>query len=503
MLPIDGLIPEILASLRTCPNLVIEAAPGAGKTTRVPAALLEFGPVVVLEPRRIAARMAARRVAAEMGQRVGETVGFQVRFEEVAGPLTRLRFLTEGVLTRRLISERELRGVAVAVLDEFHERHLESDLALALLRNIQKTGRPDLRIVVMSATLEAGPVARFLGDCPALRSEGRMFDVSVSYSPYSPAPLEEQVAGAVEGALSRGDHGDILVFLPGAGEIRKAARACESLATRHGLLITPLYGDLSAAEQDRAVAPADRPKLILSTNIAESSITIDGVRTVIDSGLARIASDSPRTGLPLLEVKRISQASAAQRAGRAGRTGPGSVIRLYTAEDFQRRRAHDEPEILRRELSQMCLQLEAAGFHDPLKIEWLDAPPAVALNAAEELLDRLKARSEAADKMARLPVHPRIARLLLEAERLGAGDHGCRVAALLSSGQRVRTLDDDPDAGSLQVYRQLRRAVKTGRAHDEGAIARALLCGFPDRVMRRGACGFRGGDRWRTAGEPN
>ena len=489
MLPIDSLIPDIVASLRRSPNLIVEAAPGAGKTTRVPPALLAFGgTVLVLEPRRIAARMAARRVAAGMGEEAGETVGFQVRFEDATSARTRLRFLTEGVLTRRMISDPQLAGVSVVVLDEFHERHLETDLALALLRRLQKTKRPELRIVVMSATLEAGPVARFLGDCTVQRSEGRQFDLAVSHERYSAAPLEARVASALESAIASEGAGDVLVFLPGAAEIRQAGRACEALAHRHNLLIAPLYGDLPPAEQDRAVEPASRRKVILSTNIAESSLTIEGVRIVIDSGLARIASDSPWTGLPSLEVKRISKASARQRAGRAGRTGPGRVIRLYTMEDFQRRADHDAPEIERRELSQMCLQLEAAGVHDPLEIDWLDTPPESALAAAESLLDRLGARGAAAEKMARLPLHPRLARLVMD-----GGEHGCRVAALLSSGQRVQSSDlfhalDEPwDGRTRAVYEQLRRYSRGER--DDAALARAVLAAFPDRVGRRRAGG--------------
>ena len=485
-LPIDALLPRILASFVRTPNLVIEAAPGAGKTTRVPPALLALGgEVLVLEPRRIAARMAARRVASEMGEQPGETVGYQVRFEEIAGPRTRLRFLTEGVLTRRLTNDQDLRGIGTVVLDEFHERHLETDLALALLRRLQQTTRPDLRIVVMSATLDAGPVTRFLGDCPALSSEGRLFDLAVEFTPYSPAPLEDQVASALERVA---DHpGDVLVFLPGAAEIRRAARSCDAFARRHNMAIAPLYGDLSPAEQDRAVESSPQRKLILSTNIAESSITIDGVRVVIDSGLARVAADSPWTGLPSLNVKRISRASAHQRAGRAGRTAPGRVIRLYTAEDFHRRPHHDEPEILRRELSQMCLALEAAGLHDPLQLGWLDAPPAVAIAAAENLLDRLGARGDAASKMARFPLHPRLSRLVLD-----GGDAGCRVAALLSSGQRVQSSDlfhalgEDFDGRTRAVYDQLRRQVRPpSRTQDDAVLARAVLAAFPDRVGRR------------------
>src|SRR5580658_3017349 len=253
-LPIDDLIPEILVTLRQSRNLVIEAAPGAGKTTRVPPALLQFGgDVLVLEPRRIAARMAARRVADEMGEPVGETVGYQVRFEDTAGPRTRLRFLTEGVLTRRLMTDPELRGIGTVVLDEFHERHLETDLALALLRRLQKTKRPDLRLIVMSATLDAGPVRQFLGDCPLVKSKGRLFDLNILWTPYSAAPLEEQVGAALDSAITRGIPGDILVFLPGAAAIHRATRVCGPIARRNHLLIAQLYGDLSPAEQDRAI----------------------------------------------------------------------------------------------------------------------------------------------------------------------------------------------------------------------------------------------------------
>jgi ATP-dependent helicase HrpB len=484
VLPIDPLLPSIVASLDAHPNLVIEAAPAAGKTTRVPPVLLQRpGSVLVLEPRRIAARLAARRVAGELGEPVGRTVGYQVRFEEIAGPETRLRFLTEGVLTRRMISDPELRGVSAVILDEFHERHLETDLALALLAGLQRTKRPELRLIVMSATIDTAPVQRFLRDAPLIRSEGRLFPLEIEFTPYSAAPLEEQVAAAAERLLATTHSGDILAFLPGAAEIRRAMRASEPLARRFELAIAPLYGDLSPAEQDAAVEPGPRRKLILSTNIAESSITIEGVRLVIDSGLARVASDSPWTGVPRLEIKRISKASARQRAGRAGRTAPGRVVRLYTAEDFQRRPDHDEPEIGRRELSQMCLQLEAAGIHDPLELEWLDAPPRAAIDAAETLLTRLRARGSEARGMSRLPLHPRLARLVVD-----GGEKGARVAALLSSGQRVastdllRAMDEPQDGRTKAVYDQIRR-LRPARAG--GEISRAVLAAFPDRVGRR------------------
>ena len=361
-LPIDPLIPEILQHLRDANTLVLEAPPGAGKTTRVPPALLALDPreVLVLEPRRLAARLAARFVAGELGERVGETVGYQVRFEEVAGPRTRLRFLTEGVLTRRLLTDPILERAAFVVLDEFHERHLEGDLALALLRRLQRTSRPDLRIVVMSATLDAAPIARYLGGARVLRSEGRQYPLAIEYTPHSAAPVEEQVAAALERLAARGNTGHVLVFLPGAAEIRRAQAPAR-----------PLHGGMSgaAAALRRPIAgragsrggAVGANKMILSTNVAESSITIDGVNAVIDSGLARVAGHSPWSGLPVLQVARISQASANQRAGRAGRTGPGRALRLYPLEDFVRRPAQDVPEILRADLAPAALLLRALG----------------------------------------------------------------------------------------------------------------------------------------------
>ena len=494
-LPIDDLLPAIQESLRKSPNLVIEAPPGAGKTTRVPAALLSLvrGHVLVLEPRRIAARMAARRVAEERGERLGETIGYQVRFEEAAGPRTRLRFLTEGILTRRLISEPKLAGVDIVILDEFHERHLESDLALALLRRLQKTTRPDLQLVVMSATLSAAPIAEFLDACPILRSEGRLFDLKITHQPYSALPLEKQVAVAVNAFIADGDSGDILVFLPGAAEIRRAARECEALASAYNLLVLPLHGDLSPAEQDRAVSRAPRRKVILSTNVAESSITIEGVTAVIDSGLARIARDSPWTGLPTLEVGRVSKASATQRAGRAARTAPGRVIRLYTFEDFQRRPEHDSPEILRRELSELCLSLRAMGIADPRSLAWLDAPPDAGIARAQDLLERLGATGDRARRMAQYPLHPRLARLVLEANERCAGEDGCAVAAFLSSGARAKScdllhlVDSEMDPRTKRHFEQIRRMVRPAKRqkHSANELALAVLAAFPDRVARR------------------
>ena len=332
-LPIDALVPEVLASLRRSRCLVLEAPPGAGKTTRVPSALLGDGEVageiLVLQPRRLATRLAAARVAQERGEKVGGVVGYQVRFEDISSEQTRLRFITEGVLGRRLLADPVLRKVGAVVLDEFHERHLAGDVGLAMLRSLQLTRRPELVLMVMSATLDAAPIATFLGDCPRLRSEGRRFEVTVEHLEAEDARhLDQQVLAAVKRLLADGFSGDVLVFLPGAAEIRRAREALSELAERKGIELHALHGDLGASEQDKAVRPGARPKIILSTNVAETSVTIEGVTAVIDSGLARVATHSPWSGLPTLKLSKVSQASATQRAGRAGRTQPGRCLRL-------------------------------------------------------------------------------------------------------------------------------------------------------------------------------
>ncbi len=497
-LPVDLILPDVVRSLEGNPNLVIEAPPGAGKTTRIPPALLGLahGEVIVLEPRRIAARLAARRVAFEMGEPVGQTVGYQVRFEEVAGPRTRLRYVTEGILARRLISNPDLRGVHAVVLDEFHERHLESDLALALLKRLQQT-RPDLRIVVMSATLDSRPVAEYLHGCPIVRSEGRSFDLTIEHLPYSPEPLHAQVRSAVE-LLVRDHHaGHILVFLPGAAEIRCAMRHCEGIAQQAGLVILPLHGDLSPAEQDRAVSPSSQRKLILATNVAESSVTVEGVTAVIDSGLARSASYSPWTSLPTLHVSRISKASAAQRAGRAGRTGPGRVLRLYPEQDYHQRPDHDTPEIMRSDLSQLGLTLRAANIAHFKDVDWLTEPPATAMQSAEALLDRLGASGDMAKDLARYPLPPRLARILVESLARGVGEQGCLVAALLGAGLRMASescdllaaIETQHDPRLQQHVQQLRRIARPPQQshHNDNAVLLSVLTGFPDRVARRKA----------------
>lgn len=505
-LPVDSLLPQILDTLREHDSLVLEAPPGAGKTTRVPPALLPLakGEVWVLEPRRLAARLAARRVATELREPLGATVGYQVRFEQVSGPTTRLHYLTEGVLTRRILSDPNLRAASIVVLDEFHERHLDTDLALAWLRKLQSTTRRDLKLVVMSATLDASPIAAFLGDCPVLRSEGRLFDLEVRYRPQSPDPLEQQVKRSVEGLLERS--GDILVFLPGAAEISRSQRALESLAQQRNLLLAPLHGDLSPEEQDRAVQASSQRKVILSTNVAESSVTIEGVTAVIDCGLARVAAISPWSGLPQLQVTRISQASATQRAGRAARTAPGVVIRLYPEEDLRRRAERDTPEIRRLDLSEMMLTLHAIGVTSFDQLQWLDEPPVESQQAAEKLLIQLDAINQhgaitaTGRRMTECPLTPRLARFVVEAKQRHVGAAGSLAAALLSLGARLppemrhatssdlfALMEGNHPPNARRLASSIRSALRIPAQdrHDDDALRVALLAAFPDRVARR------------------
>lgn len=490
----DAILPEVLAILQHTTNLVIEAPPGAGKTTRVPPAVLALvsGEVIVLEPRRIAARLAARRVAWERGEEVGGTVGYQVRFEERIGPRTRLRFVTEGILTRRLLTDPTLKGIDAIILDEFHERHLDSDLALALLKRLQRT-RPEIRIVVMSATLDAAPIARYLDNCPVLRSEGKLFELSVRHQPYSPEPLHVQTRRAVELLNAGQPSGSILAFLPGIAEIRRTMRECDTIARQTGLLVLPLHGDLSPSEQDRAVLPSAERKLILATNVAESSVTVEGVTAVIDSGLARIATYSPWTGLPTLQIGRISKASATQRAGRAARTEPGQVIRLYSEEDYLLRPEHDIAEIARADLSQLLLSIRAMKIAHLDDLDWLDVPPAKSVESAELLLDRLGANNGIEQQLARFPLSPRLSRILVEALDRGVGEDGCLATALLGLGVRSEKNDllaamDLPQEYRLRQHmEQLIRMARPPKQtrHDDEALLLSVLAGFPDRVARR------------------
>jgi ATP-dependent helicase HrpB len=357
----------------------------------------------------------------------------------------------------------------------------------------------------MSATLDAAPVAQFLGGARVIRSEGRQYPLEIEYTPHSPAPLEEQVAAALERLAARGLTGHVLVFLPGAAEIRRAQTSCAPFARRSGWLLLPLHGDQSPEEQDRAVGPSDQRRVILSTNVAESSITIEGVGAVIDSGLARVASHSPWSGLPTLQVARISQASAKQRAGRAGRTGPGRVVRLYPVEDLARRPAHDTPEIARADLAPAALLLHAMGVDGLGALDWLDAPPAAAVEHAEDLLHQLGAFGSLGQEMARYPMHPRLARLIVEARRRGVAEQGSTIAALLSAGERLPAEPHSATRSDLLVLmesrwspatermvRQVRRIARLPRPPTPGlrppaedALLISVLSAFPDRVARR------------------
>ncbi len=503
-LPVDGILPELLAQLEAGRNVVLEATPGGGKTTRVPPALLAARfrgdrEIVVLEPRRLAAKMAAHRVAYELGEPIGETVGYQFRFENVAGPRTRIRFLTEGMFVRRMLSDPRLERVAAVVVDEFHERHLQGDFALAALKKLQTTVRPDLRIVVMSATLDVQGIAAYLGDAKVISVETRRFDVQLEYLSAKEHGedryLDQLVAAAAR--RTKAQDGDTLVFLPGVADIRRAQTALAGFAAEEDLLVLPLYGDLSREEQDRAVFPNVKRKIILSTNVAETSLTIDGVRTVIDSGLARQASYSWWSGLPALRTKPVSRASAIQRAGRAGRTAPGRCLRLYSKESFDTRPAFETPEIQRADLAQTILELHALGVRDSREFPWFDAPLAASLEASERLLYRLGAVDKGGGltafgrRMAEMPAHPRLTRLVLEGERLGLAREACTLAAMLSEG-RTESLDLVAELQNYRAHGTAERARDQLFRHCEkrpqatgSDIRRALLAAFPDRVAKR------------------
>lgn len=450
MLPIYDIAEDLAAHLRTGNRLVLTAPTGSGKTTQVPQILhgrqVVTGDIVVLQPRRLATRLVAGRVADEMGCRLGELVGYQTRHERRVGDGTRIRFLTEGLFLRQLLADRELRGVGAVVLDEFHERSIDADLALGLVRQLQEGARPDLRLLVMSATLDAQDVATRL-ECPALVTEGRAFAVNVDYCAPVPAtgggnaaPIWEQAAGAVSRLVDSTAEGHVLVFLSGAYEIRRTVESCQRrLAVAHsGVDVLPLYGALTPAEQDAAVGASARRKVIVATNVAETSITIDGVRHVVDSGLARVLRFDPARGLNALLVENISQASADQRAGRAGRQASGTCLRLWPRAEAYARPERDTPEVRRVDLSQAVLQLAAMGVTDIDAFPWLDPPEPRALGRAVDLLTGLGAigttgqLTDTGRAMSALPAHPRLSRLLVESQRRGCVERAAVWTALIA-----------------------------------------------------------------------
>lgn len=470
-LPVADAVPALRAALRDAGSAVLQAPPGAGKSTYVPLALLDEAwltgaRIVMLEPRRLAARAVARRMAQTLGEAVGETVGYRVRRDTRVSRATRIEVVTEGVLTRMLQRDPTLEGTGLVIFDEFHERSIHADLGLALTLHSRALVRPELRILVMSATLDGERVARLLGGAPVISSEGRTFPVDVRYRERAAAQrIEGATAAAVRYALAH-DTGDVLVFLPGGGEIRRVADAITDDAARAGARVAPLYGDLPQDAQDAAIAPSARGerKVVLATPIAETSLTIEGVRVVIDSGLARAPRFSARTGMTRLETARISRASSEQRCGRAGRVAPGICYRLWNAAEQHALIPHTLPEILQTDLAALALELAAAGIDDATSLRWIDAPPSAALGQARSLLVELGAVDARTGSitahgraMAELPLHPRLAHMLLAAERIDAGAVACDIAALLGERDILRGAGTTPDA-DLRIRLELLRA---------------------------------------------
>jgi ATP-dependent helicase HrpB len=535
--PVDEVLPRLRAAIATHGVAVLTAPPAAGKTTRVPLALLEGlppqGRIVMLEPRRLAAVSAARWMARALGEEAGRTVGYAIRFERRVSAATRIEVVTEGILTRRLQTDPALDGVSVVIFDEFHERSLNADLALALCLDARRNLREDLAILVMSATIDAGPVAALLGGAPVVAAQGKSFAVDIRYlggerdAPPSRLPLH--VARAVERALAD-TQGDVLAFLPGAGEIRACADLLRgAAATGAGAIdVHPLFADLPFESQERALTPGPRRKVVLATSVAETSLTIEGVRTVVDCGLARRVEHDAAAGMGRLVTVREARSQADQRAGRAGRTAPGVCYRLFSRQEYEALAAYAPPEMLVADLASVALELALWGARDPSTLPWLDRPPEGRLASARALLVELGALepagapTAAGRAMARLPLHPRLARLVLRAASAGAAALGCNLAALLSGrdvlarGDRVpqRVAGDCDLADRLEALERfratgsadagtdaagLRSAARTAQqlerllpaaataaepAAAAGLLGRLLLDAYPDRLAR-------------------
>jgi len=532
-------------------RLVVEAPPGAGKTTRIPPALLRIMPpesqIWVAEPRRLAAKLMAARVSREMEQKLGALVGYSVRFDECVSRETRIRFVTSGILLRRLLSDPLLDGVGCVILDEFHERHLDTDLALALVVQAQRR-RPELKLVIMSATLDGARISELLGNCPRVTSAGKLHPIEVRFDATpDERPLDKRLSSALRELIACDPNTSTLAFLPGAAEIRRARATIAPLCEQAQLDLFVLHGDLPLDEQTRAIQAGPRPRVVLTTNVAESSITVEGITAVVDSGLCRQQNSSTFSGLSRLTIQKISRASATQRAGRAGRTAPGRVIRLYTKGDFETRPEFDQPEILRVDFSEALLLLGGASNYEGSScldnLTLLDAPTSAAIGAARALLRQLGAigdcdrPTQLGTKMLHLPLHPRLARLLVECDLRHIGELGALSAAILSErdirstrptslhsksrfhnsvvtgdsdvlelvglfldARRDRMSNDELRRSGIEpaafrsvqrTYEQLRRHV-TNSSHDvdlsdtaERELAIALLVAFPDRVAKR------------------
>ena len=513
-LPIDAVLDDLARALTSHNVAVLVAPPGAGKTTRVPLAMLDAPwtankKIIVLEPRRIAARASAERMAHTLGEKVGQTVGYRVRFGSKVSRATRIEVVTEGIFSRQILDDPELNGVAAVLFDEFHERSLDADLGLALARDAQTGLREDLRILVMSATLDGARVATLLGETPVVASEGRAFPVETRYlGRKADAPVERQMADAIATAL-RADPGSVLAFLPGAAEIRRTQNFLGERVHDASIEIVPLFGALDASVQDRAIAPApkDHRKVVLATSIAETSLTIEGVRIVVDSGLARVPRYEPDIALTRLETVRASRAAVDQRRGRAGRTEPGVCYRLWDEPQTASLAAYTQPEILSADLSSLVLDLAQWGVNDPSSLAFLDSPPAPALKEARELLRELGALdtdgriTDEGRSLRALALPPRLARMIVDSHRLGMGRAAADIAAVLTErGLGGDHVDLDVRLDGFRRDRSQRAEAARGQAQrwaaqvatsspspqGEGELSNGVMLAFafPDRVAK-------------------
>lgn len=500
-LPVAAVVPELLTALDASSQILLTAPTGAGKSTWLPLRLLEHrgikGRIILLEPRRLAARNVAQRLAELLNEKPGETVGYRMRAQSCVGPLTRLEVVTEGVLTRMIQRDPELTGVGLVILDEFHERSLQADLALALLLDVQQGLRDDLKLLIMSATLDNGRLQQMLPDAPTIVSEGRAFPVERRYQPLAAHLRFAEAVAIATAELLRHESGSLLLFLPGVGEIQ---RVQEQLATRVGsdVLLCPLYGALTLAEQRQAILPAPqgKRKVVLATNIAETSLTIEGIRLVVDCAQERVARYDARTGLTRLITQRISQASMTQRAGRAGRLEPGICLHLLAKEQAERAAAQGEPEILQSDLSGLLMELLQWGCTDPEQLNWLDTPPAINLQAAKRLLqmlgalegDRLSARGQ---KMATLGNDPRLAAMLVSANNDNEVATAAKLAAILEEPPRGGSTDlavafSRNQPAWQQRSQQLLKRLNVRSGQPDSALLPSLLAqAFADRIARR------------------